>query len=156
MNALFDSAALAIVAYAHVAADGSSTGTNSGVLTTKQNPGLYSVSLSTVMAQECDRDLILVQPTSTASQLGAMSNVFDGGMATKLVQFSNASTTAVDTSFAIIILRTTITPPAGAAGIARPPRVRVGSRKLNSPGQACRLWWGAPPGSLLRWMIDPP
>ena len=118
MNALFDSAALAIVAYAHVdGATGASTGTNSGVVTAKQTAmgaGWYSIALSTVMAQECDRDLILVQPTSTATQTPVASNVYDGGMATKLVQFASATSTAVDTSFAIIILRTTITPPTGA------------------------------------------
>jgi hypothetical protein len=117
MNALFDSAALAIVAYAHVQADGSSTGTNSGVVTTKQSAmgaGWYSIALSTSMGQECDRDLILVQPTSTATQTPVASNVYDGGMVTKLVQFASATSTAVDTSFTIIILRTTITPPAGS------------------------------------------
>jgi hypothetical protein len=120
MNALFDSAALAIVAYAHVdGATGTSTGTNSGVLTARQSAGLYSVALSTVMAQECDKDLILVQPTSTSPGAGlvpASSVVFDGGMITKLVQFGGINSTAVDTSFAIIILRTTISTPLDTNG----------------------------------------
>ena len=44
MNSLFDSAGLAIVAYAEVAADGTSTVNNSGVTTTKTAAVSMSVS----------------------------------------------------------------------------------------------------------------
>ena len=116
MNALFDSAALAIVAYAEVdGATGASTETNSGLVTTKLGglTGRYAVALPTALAQQANRDLIFVQAKSTA--VGpVMSSVDDSGNATKVVSFGNGSTTAVDTSFSILILRTVITPPVGS------------------------------------------
>jgi hypothetical protein len=117
MNALFDATALAIVAYAHVdGRTGKSTGTNSGIGTTRLGNGRYAVSLSTAMAQDPSRDLIFVQPTSTgpSTALPASSVVINGGTVTKLVNFGNASSTMSDTSFAIIVFRTTITPPVGS------------------------------------------
>ena len=112
MNALFDSAALAIVAYAQVdGRTGYSTCTNSGVFTTRVSKGHYFVALQTGQAQRADRNLIFVQPMTT--KLGtqpAMSVVLDGLAATKEIVFGNG-TSAVDTSFGILILRTTIVPP---------------------------------------------
>jgi hypothetical protein len=118
MNALFDSAALATVAYAEVVgADGSSTRTNSGVTTTRQSLGTYSVALQTNMTQNGVRDLIFIQPKmATGVALNGVihaATVNDDADATKLVQICNA-TTAIDSDFSIWILRTVIPPPAGA------------------------------------------
>lgn len=113
MNALFDSAALAIVAYAQVdGKTGASTCNNSGVWTTRTGKGKYIVALQTGQAQRADRNLIFVQPmTSKLSASPAMSVVLDGLAATKEIIFHNSMTSAVDTSFGILILRTTIVPP---------------------------------------------
>ena len=116
MNALFDSAALAIVAYAEVdGATGASTLTNSGVITSKNATlaGLYYVNLSTAAGQRSDRDLIFVQARNSTAGGPAFSIVLDENQITKMVQFRNGST-AVDTSFSILILRTVLPPPVGA------------------------------------------
>ena len=119
MNALFDSAALAIVAYAHVdGATGASTVTNSGVITTKlggPGTGSYSVALQTAMSQANCKDFVLVQPTAfTGLELDTAyppaSLVLDEQLTTKQVLLGNG-TTSVDCSFSIIILRTTIPTP---------------------------------------------
>ena len=120
MNALFDSAALAIVAYAHVdGATGASTVTNSGVTTTKlggPGTGSYSVALQTAMSQANCKDFVLVQPTAfTGPADGGYTQpigslVLDSQLTTKTVLLGVGSTT-VDCSFSIIILRTTIPTP---------------------------------------------
>ena len=114
MNELCDSAALAIVAYAEVdGVKGDSTETNSGVTTTRQSLGKYSVALSTAAGQQANRDLIFVQAKSTG--VGpVMSSVDDSAMTTKLVSFATSATTAADTSFSILVLRTVLPPPVGA------------------------------------------
>ena len=116
MNALFDSAALAIVAYAQVdGKTGYSTCTNSGVFTKKIGKGRYIVALQTAQAQAADRNLIFVQPMTTkTSAQPASSVVLDGLAATKEILFSNG-TSAMDTSFGILILRTTIVPATGGS-----------------------------------------
>ena len=119
MNALFDSAALAIVAYAHVDGDtGASTVTNSGVLTSKSTTlaGRYTVALQTAMSQANCKDFVLVQPTAFTgpSDSGYVnpiaSLVIDSQSTTKQISLGVGST-AVDCSFSIIILRTTIPTP---------------------------------------------
>jgi hypothetical protein len=120
MNALFDSAALAIVAYAHVdGATGASTVTNSGVTTTRTSTGSYYVALQTAMSQANCKDFVLVQPTAftgmeldTAYPLASL--VLDQQLTTKQVLLGSVSgyeSTAQDCSFSIIILRTTIPTP---------------------------------------------
>jgi hypothetical protein len=116
MNALFDSAALAIVAYAHVdGATGASTVTNSGVLTTRISTGSYYVALQTAMSQANCKDFVIVQPTAfTGMELDTAyppaSLVLDEQLTTKQVLLGSVST-AQDCSFSIIILRTTIPTP---------------------------------------------
>ena len=117
MNALFDSAALAIVAYAEVVgANGSSTGTNSGVSTTRTAAGSYIVALPTDKTQRGARNLIFVQPTTTTNFLnaGPTATVNQASSdATKLVAISNG-TTLIDSDFNVLVLRTVVPPPAGA------------------------------------------
>ena len=119
MNALFDSAALAIVAYAHVDGDtGASTVTNSGVLTSKSTTlaGRYTVALQTAMSQANCKDFVLVQPTAFTGPADSgyivpvASLVIDSQSTTKQISLGVGST-AVDCSFSIIILRTTIPTP---------------------------------------------
>ncbi len=120
MNALFDSAALAIVAYAHVdGATGASTVTNSGVLTSKSTPlaGRYTVALQTAMSQANCKDFVLVQPTAFTGPADSgyivpvASLVIDSQSTTKQICLGAGASTAVDCSFSIIILRTTIPTP---------------------------------------------
>lgn len=117
MNALFDSAGLAIVAYAEVVgANGTSTGTNSGVVTTRTATGSYTVSLPANNAQQGARNLIFVQPTTTTNflnvgpsatvnQANSLMTSPPTGDATKLICISNG-TTLIDSDFNILILRT--------------------------------------------------
>ena len=117
MNALFDSAALAIVAYAHVDGNtGASTVTNSGVITSRNTTGQYIVALQTAMSQANCKDFVLVQPSAFTgpSDSGYVnpiaSLVIDSQSTTKQISLGVGST-AVDCSFSIIILRTTIPTP---------------------------------------------
>jgi hypothetical protein len=119
-STLFDSAGLAIVAYAQVAgATGVSTPTaqaNSGVSTTRLSTGLYQVFLPTGLAQDASRDLIYVQakasPTTTAIQLGCavIPNVVEQDATIKQVKLVGVSgsmaTTAIDSDFNFFVLRT--------------------------------------------------
>ena len=120
MNALFDSAALAIVAYAHVDGQtGASTVTNSGVLTSKSTTlaGRYTVALQTAMSQAHCKDFVLVQPTAFTGPADSgyivpvASLVIDSQSTTKQICLGAGASTAVDCSFSIIILRTTIPTP---------------------------------------------
>ena len=117
MNALFDSAALAIVAYAHVDGNtGASTVTNSGVITSRNTTGQYIVALQTAMSQANCKDFVLVQPTAFTgpSDSGYVNPIaslgIDSQSTTKQISLGVGST-AVDCSFSIIILRTTIPTP---------------------------------------------
>lgn len=120
-STLFDSAGLAIVAYAQVDGhSGNSANTttlaNSGVSTTKISTGLYQVFLPTGLAQDNSRDLIFVQPralpTTTAIQLGmaVIANVVEESAVVKQVKLTGASgilaTTAIDSDFDVLVLRT--------------------------------------------------
>ena len=120
MNALFDSAALAIVAYAHVDGQtGASTVTISGVLTSKSTTlaGRYTVALQTAMSQANCKDFVLVQPTAFTGPADSgyivpvACLVIDSQSTTKQICLGAGASTAVDCSFSIIILRTTIPTP---------------------------------------------
>lgn len=116
MNAQFDIAALAVVAYAQVdGKTGASTVCNSGGLKTAKRPGGgYYVSLASQLTEDPSRNLIFIQPTSTKQgPPQAFSLLIDNNATTKVVMFGNG-TTVMDTSFSILVLRTTITPPVGA------------------------------------------
>ena len=118
MNALFDSAALAIVAYAHVDGNtGASTVTNSGVITSRNTTGQYIVALQTAMSQANCKDFVLVQPTAFTGPADSgyivpvASLVIDSQSTTKQICLGAGASTAVNCSFSIIILRTTIPTP---------------------------------------------
>jgi hypothetical protein len=110
MNSLFDSAGLAIVAYAEVAADGTSTVNNSGVVTAKTGTGTYTVTLPADKTQVAGRDLILTQANGTGFKATTVSET---SAAIKVVETYTGSTIA-DGAFTILILRTIVPPPAGA------------------------------------------
>ena len=113
MNALFDSAGLAIVAYAEVVGStGASTLTNSGVTTTLVTTGVYNVVLPADKTQQAARDLIFIQVKGT-SVTPVTSKVDDSDPTTKVVRITDA-TTLLNSDFSILILRTIIPPPAGA------------------------------------------
>ena len=119
-STLFDSAGLAIVAYAQVnGATGSSSSTalaNSGVTTTKvpATIGQYLVNLSTALGQDPSRNLIFVQaaiPATSPFYSTALANNIPASLAvdvdnyTKLVLLGTG-TTAIDCGFDILVLRT--------------------------------------------------
>lgn len=124
----FSGSNLATVAYADVdGATGASTVTNSGVTTTITASGTYTVVLPTGLTQNQGRDLIFVTPTTNATDtqpnpaglVAKMAVVDDTLPATKTVAIfagdpSLAAATRINSSFSILILRTTITPPTGA------------------------------------------
>lgn len=119
----FSGANLATVAYAEVdGVAGASTVTNSGVTTTRTAAGTYVVVLPTGLTQNVGRDLIFVQAKANndgTSLVAKMSVVDDSLEATKTIAIfagdpSLAAATRIDSSFSILILRTTIAPPSGA------------------------------------------
>ena len=61
------------------------------------------------LQQFSDRDLIFVQPMNATAPLGS-SAVNDADQTRKLVFIGSSATTAVDSDFSVIILRT-LTPP---------------------------------------------
>lgn len=117
----FSGANLAVVAYAEVEGTaGASTATNSGITTTRTALGLYLATLPTNLAQSQSRDLMFVQakgPYSSTPGLSAvakMQTVDDSDPTVKAIAFFNAAGTPLDSDFSLLILRTTISPPAGA------------------------------------------
>jgi hypothetical protein len=116
MNTLFDIAGLAVVAYAEVSADGTSTGTNSGVTTTRTGAGQYDVVLPATKAQSQARDLIFVTPKGAITSVPYSHKVDDADAVTKHVAIYGGSplATFADADFSILILRTIVPPPAGA------------------------------------------
>jgi hypothetical protein len=110
MNTLFDSAGLAIVAYAEVLSDGSSVATNSGVTTTKLGTGQYRVTLPANKTQD-NADLIFVTPKAHPLTSSPLSHaVDDTDPANKDIAIYGGSPlgTFADASFSVIILRTII------------------------------------------------
>lgn len=117
----FSGANLATVAYAEVeGAAGTSTTQNSGVTTTRTALGTYVVILPTNLSQPQARDLIFITPRLNQDGSGNASKTYvldDRLDATKTVTFyANDTTTKIDSSFTILIMRTTIAPPSGAPG----------------------------------------
>jgi hypothetical protein len=108
---------LATVAYAEVnGVAGASTLCNSGVTTTRTGLGTYVVILPTNLAQTQGRDLIFVQSLGANATPPPVFQVDDTQDATKTItawDFATAAT-KIDASFAILVLRTTVTPPSGA------------------------------------------
>jgi hypothetical protein len=121
-STLFDSAGLAIVAYAQVdGSDGSSTSTalaNSGVTTTKVpfTKGDYLIQLSTAVGQDPARDLIFVQPTIRSFDTVVPPLVIPYPPSTIVKDLDvndfvkevliGDGTTALDCDFNVLILRT--------------------------------------------------
>ena len=105
MNALFDSAGLAIVAYAEVVgSDGSSAACNSGVTTARVVDGEYTITLPADKTQVAARDLMFVQVNGTTSS-PLSAHVDNSNPAVKVVRISDAST-LVAADFSVLILRT--------------------------------------------------
>lgn len=111
---IFDVAGLAIVAYAEVLADGTSPNTNSGVTTSKVGTGQYSVTLGANQQQSSARDLIFVTPKGTNLSTPLSHAVNDSNPATKVIVIYGGSPimSYADAEFSVLILRTTIQPPA--------------------------------------------
>ena len=119
-STLFDSAGLAIVAYAQVdGGTGSSISStamnstllaNSGVTTSRIDVGWYSLTLSTATGQDPSRDLIFVQPTASSSpSLRPSAIVEDDDDFDKVVSLGdNLGTTAIDCNFDVLVLRTVL------------------------------------------------
>jgi hypothetical protein len=110
-STLFDSAGLAIVAYADVVgSDGSSDTTNSGVTTTRTGLGQYDVTLPSGKTQEEGRDLILITPKGPITSEPYTVKVDDSDSAVKHVGIygGNPLSTFADSDFSILILRTVI------------------------------------------------
>lgn len=106
MNALFDSAGLAIVAFAEVVgATGASASLNSDVVTTRTAAGTYTVTLPANKAQSNTKDLIFVQTqgTGTAPLTAKVDTASTAAVKTILV---SDATTLADGDFTILILRT--------------------------------------------------
>jgi hypothetical protein len=108
---IYDSAGLAIVAYADVVgSDGSSTTTNSGVVTARTGTGQYDVVLPSDKQQSLARDLIVVTPKGPITSVPYSAKVDDSDPATKKVGIYGGSplATFADADFSILILRTVI------------------------------------------------
>jgi len=128
MNTLFDSAGLAIVAYAEVLGNGTTPAVNSGITVTKATDvvGHYVITLPSGKAQgssvsgQYPRDLILTQALVTQSPLPVLSAAPDpnttinaDGSGSFNVYTTQGSTLA-DGAFSLLILRTLLpTPSAG-------------------------------------------
>lgn len=126
-NLGFSGPNLAVVAYVEVeGVAGASTATNSGITTTRSALGTYLAVLPANLGQSQGRDLIFVQPkggyggqSPGANLVAKMAVVDDSDPTTKVVAiFSGdpalSASTRVDSDFSLLILRTTISPPAGS------------------------------------------
>lgn len=119
MHSHMDTAALAVVAYGEVLADGTSPSTNSGVTTARTAAGQYTVTLPAGKLQSGTKDLMFVTPKVAAPTGSPVSHsIDDTDPAVKTVALYGAAplATFADCAFSFIIFRTTITPPAGAPG----------------------------------------
>lgn len=126
MNLLFDSAGLAVVAYAEVLgqspsapAAGTSPNSNSGVTTTRVGVGLYDVILPASKAQSAATELLIVTPEPpypfTGQQYSAaVANDPTNSQIKHVAVYANQALTDNFVSFDILILRTVISPPAGS------------------------------------------
>lgn len=123
----FSQVDLATVAYVEVDNSGTSTRSNSGVVTTKFDIGIYKVILPTNLAQLEPRDLILVQGKNDPGGGGVVAKnivVDDSDPVIKTIYCFSGDvgagatppvvSTGLDSAFVLVILRTTISPPNGA------------------------------------------
>lgn len=125
----FSAPNLAIVAYAEVdGATGTSSRLNSGIVTSRTpgpfGAGQYLIFLPTNLGQFEARDIIIVQAKNNAGGGGIVAKDFmieDGPTDFKVVNFYDGALaggatppltmTRIDSTFFILILRTTISPP---------------------------------------------
>ena len=125
----FSTANLAVVAYALVKADGTSPEINSGVGTTRLGPGsgYYGIILPGNPTQQevlqqgqgnpitgFRQDLIFACPINGGGLMVGTSE--DAGGFVKHVQIQAGNGSAVDSDFAVVILRTTIPTPTDSNG----------------------------------------
>jgi hypothetical protein len=115
---IFDTAGIAVVAYAEVLTDGTSPNTNSGVTTARIGTGQYTVTLGANQQQSSARDLIFVTPKNPVGHNLSVPRshaVDDSNVATKVVAIYGGSPilSYMDSDFSVLILRTTIQPVAG-------------------------------------------
>jgi len=120
----FSAPNLAIVAYAEVdGATGASTKLNSGLVTSRVGMGGYLVLLPTNLNVNEEQDLIFVQPKSNPDGSGVVAKDFviqDAFASGKNIIFFDGAlaagatvpveSTRIDSTFFLLILRTTITP----------------------------------------------
>jgi hypothetical protein len=97
-----DQASVAEVAYVQVAADGSSPNLNSGVTTSRQGAGEYTVTLPAGEGQTYD--LIFAQVIGQGP-LGRSANVYDLSALAKKVYISAGPGAPVDSAFSLMIVR---------------------------------------------------
>ena len=126
MQTLYDSAGMAIVAYGHVLADGTSPSQNSGVITGRTGIGQYTITLPTSivsggakqLAQSDPCDSIVVTPMAPATGVPLSHSVDNSDAVVKKVAIYGQSplATFVDCAFSFIIFRTIVTPPANTPG----------------------------------------
>ncbi len=117
MNALFDSAGLAIVAYLEITgADGTSANQNSGVTTTKTGTGQYDVILPAGKLQSSPRDQVFVTVNGTITSTPVAVKVDNSDPQTKHIGVYGGSplATFADSDLTVLILRTIVPPPAGS------------------------------------------
>ncbi len=119
----FSAPNLAIVAYAEVdGATGTSSRLNSGVVTSRTpgpfGAGQYLIFLPTNLGQFTARDIIIVQTKNDVGGGGIVAKdvmIEDGPTDFKVVNVFDGSplgtATRIDSTFFILILRTTISPP---------------------------------------------
>ena len=119
----FSSANMAIVAYASVKANGSSLDMNSGIKTAQVSTGVYEITLPGDPAgqaplqegQEVYRDLILATVKNVSGvTISAVDVAGSSGLIKRIVTCFSPTTNPQNVDFDILILRTLISPPAGA------------------------------------------
>jgi hypothetical protein len=113
---VFDTAGIAIVAYAEVLADGTSPNMNSGVTTGRTSAGLYTVTLPANLGQSDARMQAIVTPKGTITGVPVSHSVDDSDPFIKQVAIYKGSplATLADSAFNVLIIRTITPPPAGA------------------------------------------
>lgn len=105
-STLFDSAGLAVVAFAEVVgATGASVDLNSGVTTTRTAAGTYTLTLPSNLGQSNTKDLIFVQTLGTGTA-PLTAKVSTASTATVKTVYVSDATTLADGDFSILILRT--------------------------------------------------
>jgi hypothetical protein len=100
---------LALVAYAEVLGDGTSTLANSGIATTRVSDGVYTLTLPSGLEQVDAAALVFVQGRGATPRMHTVEFVSNG---VRTVRFSDGGGSAVDADFSVFIWKSTITPPA--------------------------------------------